>query len=60
MKLVGGRAFGVPLPRMLLPRIVASERAEAERHLFDVEISLPRVGRVVHYHGWLAATKRAA
>ncbi len=60
MKLIGARGFGVPIPRMLLPRIVASERAEGERHLFDVEISLPLVGSLVHYQGWLAAAKSAA
>lgn len=44
----------VPLPLWLLPRIVATERASADgRHLFDVRVSLPPFGLLVHYRGWL-------
>jgi hypothetical protein len=51
---VGGRFWRVPLPAVLLPVIRASERVDAEgRHLFDVEIGLPVVGRLVAYRGWL-------
>jgi saccharopine dehydrogenase-like NADP-dependent oxidoreductase len=55
MKLVGARLFGIRLPRFLLPRISATERAVGNRHLFDVAIALPLVGRLVRYHGWLEA-----
>lgn len=45
---------GLPLPLWLLPRIVATERASADgRHLFDVRVTLPPVGLLVHYWGWL-------
>lgn len=52
---VGGRVGRVPIPGMLLPKISATERVDADgRHLFDVEIGLPLVGRPVAYKGWLA------
>ena len=55
MVLVAGRLGRVPIPRMLLPRIRATERVDAEgRHVFDVEIGLPVLGRLVAYNGWLA------
>lgn len=45
---------GLPLPRWCLPRIVATERASsANKHLFDVMLSLWPFGRLVHYRGWL-------
>jgi hypothetical protein len=53
MKLERARLFGVPLPKAVLPQIVASERVADQRHLFDVSITLPWVGRLVRYHGWL-------
>lgn len=44
----------VPLPDFLLPRITAEERTdEGGRHRFDVEISLPLIGRLVAYRGYL-------
>jgi hypothetical protein len=49
----GARCFGVPLPRVLWPRARAFEAAEGERFLFDVEIGLPLLGRLVRYRGWL-------
>ncbi len=49
----GWSAFGVPLPLALAPRSEAREWAEGERFHFDVPISLPLVGRIVHYRGWL-------
>ncbi len=53
MTLTGGRLWRIPLPRPILPRITATERANGTRHLFDVSIALPLVGRLVRYHGWL-------
>ena len=41
----------VRLPLWLMPRITASERAKDDLHLFDVAITLPLVGRLVHYRG---------
>ncbi|WP_029558661.1 SDR family oxidoreductase [Xanthobacter sp. 91] len=51
---VAGRCCGLPLPRMLLPMSRTAESVDAEgRAVFDVEVSLPGLGRVVHYRGWL-------
>lgn len=53
MALVSARWRALPLPRWLLPRISASERAESDHHLFDVCIGLPVIGRLAHYRGSL-------
>ena len=46
---------GIPLPRLVLPQVRATERVSPEgRHLFDVAISLWPFGRLVHYKGWLS------
>ncbi|MFN3558812.1 MAG: DUF4166 domain-containing protein [Brevundimonas sp.] len=50
----GWRAGPIPLPKGLAPSTVAFEEVDAEgRFVFDVTISLPLVGRVVRYRGWL-------
>jgi NAD(P)-dependent dehydrogenase (short-subunit alcohol dehydrogenase family) len=54
MRLIGWSLFGLPLPRILAPRIDATEREEAGRFHFDVRAALPLVGEVVRYRGWLA------
>ena len=48
------RAFGVRMPKALMPGGVATEAAVDGRFTFDVPISVPFVGLVVHYRGWLA------
>lgn len=53
MALSGWSAFGVPLPRLLAPRIAAREWQEGERFRFEVEVAMPVIGRIVHYTGWL-------
>lgn len=54
MRMVAARLGPLPLPRVLVPEIAATERVdEKDRHLFDVSISLPFIGRIVHYIGWL-------
>ncbi|MGE0667226.1 MAG: DUF4166 domain-containing protein [Sphingomonadales bacterium] len=53
MVLRSARIGPLPLPRFLLPRIAAAERIDGERHLFDVAIGLPLLGRLVRYRGWL-------
>lgn len=58
MRLAGVRLGGVTLPRFVWSHIVATERAGAGRHLFDVAISLPLIGRLVRYRGWLAIESR--
>ena len=56
MRLVGWSAFALPLPLWLAPRSPATEWEEAGLFHFDVPISLPGVGRLVHYRGWLRHT----
>jgi len=50
---VAARWGALLLPRWLLPRIAARERADGETHLFDVRIALPLAGRLAHYRGQL-------
>lgn len=52
-----GQVFGLPMPRWLLPRIAATERADNDRHLFDVSLAAPLLGRLVRYRGWLKVTQ---
>lgn len=50
----GWRLGPIPLPRALGPSTRAHEEVDAEgRFVFDVEISLPLLGRLVRYRGWL-------
>lgn len=53
MELLGWSVFHIPLPRFLALRIDASERAEGEDFLFDVDVRLPWGSPVVHYTGRL-------
>lgn len=46
----------LPLPRRLAPRSRTREHADAQgRFCFDVAISMPLAGEIVHYRGWLVA-----
>ncbi len=46
--------FGVPCPSVLLPRSASAEwQDEQGRFRFDVSASLPGLGRLIRYHGWL-------
>jgi predicted DCC family thiol-disulfide oxidoreductase YuxK len=45
--------LGIPLPRLLLPRIIATERVPDGRFCFHVEIELPFFGPLIRYRGWL-------
>ena len=58
MRPAGWSLFRIPLPRVLAPRIVATEREEEGRFAFDVSAALPLVGPVVHYRGWLMPSDR--
>jgi len=54
MALTGWSAFGVPLPRVLAPRIEAREwQDEAGRFRFLVAIRAPLIGAIIRYTGWL-------
>jgi saccharopine dehydrogenase-like NADP-dependent oxidoreductase len=48
------RCCGIPMPRFLLPKTQAFETVDEQgRFVFDVLITLPFVGLLVHYRGWL-------
>jgi len=49
----GWRAFGVPMPRFLGPRVTAHEDVKAGRFVFFVRITHPVCGLIVQYDGWL-------
>ncbi len=49
----GATLFGIPLPRVLTPRVEARERVEGGRFRFEVAADLPRFGRLIRYCGWL-------
>ena len=53
MVLAGMTVFGLPMPRMLWPRIAARERAENGRFTFDVSVSAPVGGLIIRYRGRL-------
>lgn len=53
MAMQGWSILGVPLPLALAPRSQAREWPEDGRFHFDVPVSLPLIGRIVHYRGWL-------
>lgn len=50
---------GLPLPRWLLPASDTIESAPDGRFHFDVAISLPLIGPLVRYRGWLRASDAA-
>ncbi|HYE39941.1 MAG TPA: DUF4166 domain-containing protein, partial [Ramlibacter sp.] len=54
MVLRGMRFLGVPCPRWLLPRVQARETGRDGRLHFDVSATLPVIGQVAGYRGWLA------
>lgn len=50
---VSWRAFGIPMPRALMPKVDASEHADDGQFNFNVSIGLPMIGQIVHYRGTL-------
>ncbi|MGL4322277.1 MAG: DUF4166 domain-containing protein, partial [Paracoccaceae bacterium] len=48
-----GWCCGIPLPRWSLPRSDTVEGSDGPRTTFDVSLSLPVIGPVVRYQGWL-------
>lgn len=53
-EMTGWRLGPIPLPAFLAPRTLTHERVDEQgRFVFDVEIGLPVVGRLVRYTGWL-------
>ena len=53
MVLRGMTVFGLPMPRLLWPRISAFERVEDGLFAFDVSVSVPVGGFVIRYRGRL-------
>lgn len=48
------RAVGVPLPARLFSKVIAYEGETRDgRYTFDVSATLPLIGPLVHYRGWL-------
>ncbi|HTU11595.1 MAG TPA: DUF4166 domain-containing protein [Allosphingosinicella sp.] len=45
--------FGIRMPLFLAPRIAAREWQAEDRFHFDVRLSFPLIGGIVHYTGWL-------
>ena len=45
--------LGLPIPRGLWPRVKAQERVVDGTFAFDVALSLPVVGLMIHYRGTL-------
>jgi hypothetical protein len=52
--ITAARLWGIPVPRVLLPTTDAFETTDDHgRFMFDVRITLPIGGLLVHYRGWL-------
>ena len=58
LKLKGVRFLGVPLPRLLAPSVRTLESERDGRYHFEVEASLPLLGLIVRYAGWLERVGR--
>ncbi len=53
MILTGMTVLGIPVPRLLWPRIAATERVEDGLFAFDVSVSAPIGGLIIRYRGRL-------
>ena len=45
--------LGVPFPLWIGPKSDSYESVENGKFHFNVKISYPLIGLIVHYHGWL-------
>jgi Domain of unknown function (DUF4166) len=54
LRLDGFKVLGLPLPRVMHPRVRTFECEAGGRYHFEVEVTLPGVGLLVRYGGWLA------
>ncbi len=60
MPVTGWRCFGIPMPRFLRPLSQAREfEDDRGRFCFDVRLSLPVFGMLIHYRGWLVPAAKA-
>ena len=53
MELLHLRFFGLPCPRVLTPKIIAEETGDGDRFNFRVSATVPGIGRVASYRGYL-------
>jgi hypothetical protein len=60
MSVIGMRAWGLAMPRWLWPTLEATERAERQRFLFDIDIRLGWGDALIHYRGWVTPPVAAA
>lgn len=51
--IVSASIYGIPYPKSFLPKSATHERQEHGKFIFDVDISLPLLGRLIAYKGWL-------
>jgi hypothetical protein len=58
LRLDGFRVLGVPLPRLLHPKVRTFERERDGRYEFEVEAHIPLFGLLVRYAGWLEPEAR--
>jgi hypothetical protein len=59
LPITSARCFGIPLPRFVLPRSEAREYVDdIGRFRFDIRLSLPGIGLLTHYRGWLEPRSR--
>lgn len=49
----GWRLLHIPLPRWSAPQIKCVESADGERYTFDIDVTFPLIGWLMHYRGWL-------
>lgn len=47
------KAFGISLPMIFCPRSDSYETTQDGKFTFNVDITYPVIGRIVHYRGWL-------
>jgi Domain of unknown function (DUF4166) len=50
----GARFLGIPLPTSWFAKSTARESESNGRYCFDVRVSLPLLGLLIHYCGWLS------
>lgn len=53
-RVCGARSMGMPLPASWFAKIKATEMLENGRYGFEVSASLPLLGPLISYRGWLA------
>lgn len=54
-----GRILGIPIPRIFLPVGETTETVDDGRMCFDIRLSLPGLGPMVQYRGWLAVPEES-